>query len=30
MRRINWTEAMLSRLAELYPVETTAHTASML
>ena len=30
MRRINWTEAMLSRLAELYPVETTAHTAYML
>ena len=30
MRRINWTEAMLSRLAELYPVETTAHTACML
>ncbi len=30
MRKINWTEAMLSRLAELYPVETTAHTASML
>ena len=30
MRRINWTEAMLSRLAELYPVETTAHTADML
>lgn len=30
MHRINWTEAMLSRLAELYPVETTAHTASML
>ena len=30
MRKINWTEAMLSRLAELYPVETTAHTAYML
>ena len=30
MRRINWTEAMLSRPAELYPVETTAHTAYML
>ena len=30
MRRIDWTEAMLSRLAELYPVETTAHTAYML
>lgn len=30
MRRINWTEAMLSQLAELYPVETTAHTAYML
>ena len=30
MRRIDWTETMLSRLAELYPVETTAHTAYML
>lgn len=30
MRRINWTETMLSRLAELYPVETTAHTAYVL
>lgn len=27
MRRIDWTETMLSRLAKLYPVETTAHTA---
>lgn len=30
MRRIDWTEAMLSRLAELYHVETTARTASVL
>lgn len=30
MRRIDWTETMLSRLAELYPVETTARTASVL
>ena len=30
MKKTDWTDRMLTALVELYPVETTAYTASVL
>ena len=30
MKKTNWTDRMLAALVELYPVETTAYTLSLI